>query len=49
MAKKRINEGKQCFIFVPQIKWIAPITDMIQKLTEKVDGVHAKILSEKKK
>lgn len=47
--KKRINEGKQCFIFVPQIKWIAPITDMIRKLTEKVDGVHAEDSQRKEK
>lgn len=49
MAEKRIEEGKQCFIFVPQIKWIAPITDMIRKLTEKVDGVHAEDSQRKEK
>ncbi|TYR80129.1 DEAD/DEAH box helicase [Priestia megaterium] len=37
----RIEHNKQCFLFIPNLKWISMIVDVVKELTWKVAGVHA--------
>lgn len=47
--KQRVCDDKQCFVFVPKVKWVQPVVELIQQLTPRVAGVHAEDKERKEK
>lgn len=46
---KRLQEGKQAFLFIPRIELIEEVVDLLKKLDHRIEGVHAEDPDRKEK